>query len=422
MKISLGKVTVAKMIGIDSSFLISATGSLLLYGAILLHIRHVRKHIANPVNTGIRLSVTCLGITLLQWSVILLCGLFQLPLYILAFFLYLTFNGTFWPIKKSSALRFRFWVNIHAICLFCFYLVALSILSLITGDTLADIYRQPHSFLALFIFAYVLLYVASSFLIRIGTFEQIMKLNQDTPRFRQIATFQWYGIFYLFFDCFTIQFDLPYPVLSVFLAGSCILLLLQIKVFITHTFSIMEEAHHEMEYYRLEEERAAHIQRQLELQELAYRDTLTGAYTRRFAMELLYSMKQDNRETTVCYVDINYLKQVNDTFGHYEGDRYLMQVAALLNSRLYKSDILARIGGDEFLIICIGLKKETFSSLLEQINQELQTPAEKGYIPSFSYGIVQTDWSDISDYLDLIERSDKLMYSYKKNFKERNNR
>lgn len=404
----------------ENHFLVTGVILILLYGSILLHVCHSRRFIVSRTGVGSCISVHCLWHSLLQLAVILLCCYFQLPLFVLAFLLYLTYFLTFIQFAAESKLRFFFWVNIHTIGLACYYLIPLSLLSLVTGETLHDLYMQPHYCLALFICAYLLLFLGEYILFRIGTLDRIMKLDRDILRFRQVVHFQWYGVIYLFFDSFTIHFNLPYQVLSAFIGGSCILLLMQMALFITHTLSIMEEAHYEMEYYRLEEERADHIRRHLELQELAYRDTLTGTYSRRFAMELLDSMNQDHKEATVAYVDVNCLKLVNDTFGHQEGDRYLMLVAEMLNRSLRKSDVLARIGGDEFLIICIGLKKDSLTQLLEQINRELQSHNGNGYIPSFSFGIAQAGWSNTLDRKELIQQSDRLMYHYKKTFKKSN--
>lgn len=149
-----------------------------------------------------------------------------------------------------------------------------------------------------------------------------------------------------------------------------------------HTYRIIEKAYDKAEYFRLEEERDDHVKHQMSLQKLAYIDGLTGAFTRRYAMEMLESMQKDRLDVTAAYIDVSGMKMANDTLGHPEGGQYLKIIANSLNESLNKSDILARISGDEFLIVSNSTEKDALESMLSKVIERLKTAGREGYRPS----------------------------------------
>lgn len=93
-------------------------------------------------------------------------------------------------------------------------------------------------------------------------------------------------------------------------------------------------------------------QRQEKILYLGYHDQLTGLYNRRFFEEELRRMDtQENLPLSIAMVDVNGLKLTNDAFGHAEGDKLLIQVATVLSKECRTTDIVARVGGDEFIIL-----------------------------------------------------------------------
>lgn len=95
------------------------------------------------------------------------------------------------------------------------------------------------------------------------------------------------------------------------------------------------------------------------LQKLAYQDALTGLYntamSRQRVTEILAECSQQNKLCAMLLFDLDHFKQANDTYGHLFGDRVLCYVAKLMESNIRKSDIAARVGGDEFLIFLQNL-------------------------------------------------------------------
>jgi len=159
---------------------------------------------------------------------------------------------------------------------------------------------------------------------------------------------------------------------------------------------------------------------QNQLEYLSTHDELTELYNRRsFSMKLEYALQMAQRHKTklaVIFLDLDEFKQVNDTLGHTIGDRLLQAVAHRLHSSLRESDVLARVGGDEFNIFVNGFKNITELQIFAQkILDDFQEPfvdAENEIMTSASIGIaIYPD--DGEDTESLIKNADLAMYRAK---------
>lgn len=168
----------------------------------------------------------------------------------------------------------------------------------------------------------------------------------------------------------------------------------------------------------LEENRS--IQRQLisreqqesRLRTIAYKDALTGAYNRLYAMDHMQTLVREGRPFTLCFIDLDNLKGVNDLYGHVQGDIYLTTVAAKLkNVCREKNDLLARFGGDEFLLLFDGINASAAEERLEGVNRSLRDIVMP-FPLSISYGVVESD--DYPSIDALIDAADDAMYQRKK--------
>lgn len=112
------------------------------------------------------------------------------------------------------------------------------------------------------------------------------------------------------------------------------------------------------------------------LQQAALTDSLTGLPNRRFLMERLdqewAAGTRSQRPFTVMMADIDTFKQVNDVHGHEVGDSILRQVGATLRRVSRVDDVVGRLGGEEFVVICPGTKAETAITLAERLRRNIQ--------------------------------------------------
>jgi diguanylate cyclase (GGDEF)-like protein len=161
------------------------------------------------------------------------------------------------------------------------------------------------------------------------------------------------------------------------------------------------------------------------LKAMATTDELTGLYNRRgflnFGKEFLKMAKRIKRAVFLLYADLDDLKLINDNFGHQEGDRALKEISNILKKSFRKTDIIARIGGDEFVIL--GLitswsKEETLAEILiNRLRRNVNLYNAMGNLPyklSMSAGLVVFEPDSVNSIEELLQEADKLMYEQKR--------
>jgi diguanylate cyclase (GGDEF)-like protein/PAS domain S-box-containing protein len=157
------------------------------------------------------------------------------------------------------------------------------------------------------------------------------------------------------------------------------------------------------------------------LRSLSLTDDLTGLYNRRgffaFSEQYVKSVKRSNNKLLLVYADMDGLKQINDTLGHNVGSQALVQTANILRHSFRESDIVARMGGDEFTVLATATSDETAEHLIDRLHKNLQLFNEENqldYILSFSVGFVSVGPEEISSIEELLAKADALMYEQKK--------
>lgn len=157
------------------------------------------------------------------------------------------------------------------------------------------------------------------------------------------------------------------------------------------------------------------------LRDMAILDELTGLYNRRGFMALasqhLKQAKRAKRQALLLFADLNGLKKINDTHGHADGDRALVAAAEVFNRTFRDSDVVARVGGDEFAILAVEADHEN----VEVIRARLQAALDfanngnaRPYEISVSIGIVSYDPQQHTSVEELMAFADQEMYMHKK--------
>lgn len=155
------------------------------------------------------------------------------------------------------------------------------------------------------------------------------------------------------------------------------------------------------------------------LSEMATHDELTGLYNRRgfflMADQAIRVSERSKMRCAMIFADVDGLKVVNDHYGHHEGDVMLNTVANLLRRHFRKSDIVARMGGDEFAILVID-PEENAAALNERLEFEFNAMNRTDHRPyriDISFGSVMSELTPDIDLEHLINRADRLMYQAK---------
>lgn len=165
---------------------------------------------------------------------------------------------------------------------------------------------------------------------------------------------------------------------------------------------------------------ASMVERELAFIELATIDELTGLSNRRgFMTNARYIINLCDRQQISCsliFIDLNGFKNINDKFGHAEGDKALADFANLIKSSFRNSDILARLGGDEFVVLLTDTSKssaEISMSKFQKVIDEYYAAVNHGYGISCSYGIVGYDLNRHMTIERLLDDADSLMFEHK---------
>lgn len=154
-------------------------------------------------------------------------------------------------------------------------------------------------------------------------------------------------------------------------------------------------------------------------QDVAMRDELTGAHNRRHVLEILDRQKaladRNQQSFTVCFCDLDHFKQVNDQYGHAAGDQALTDFARLAQATVRSVDYVARLGGEEFLLVLVGVDEFVARSIATRLvegtrklmPQGVKTPA----VLSVSIGVTSYRARESID--ELLRRADDALYKAK---------
>jgi diguanylate cyclase (GGDEF)-like protein len=158
-----------------------------------------------------------------------------------------------------------------------------------------------------------------------------------------------------------------------------------------------------------------------ELRSLSMRDDLTGLYNRRafqeFGMMELRLAQRADQVIAVLYVDVDAFKHINDRHGHGVGDQALRDAASVLRGTFRETDIIARIGGDEFAVLSIGGSLNSAEMMIQRLETSLEQQrrlVNRPFELHMSVGAHAVNAKQCRDFEELIAGADKAMYSHKR--------
>ncbi len=159
-----------------------------------------------------------------------------------------------------------------------------------------------------------------------------------------------------------------------------------------------------------------------ELKQQANHDYLTDLYNRRYfqqiSQDLINIAKREAIKLSVIMLDIDKFKMVNDTYGHSAGDQVLKHLALVLTEHTRKSDIVARIGGEEFAILLLNSDKNSAAVIAEKLRetvdgQSVPIDGETHISFTVSLGVASVDVENESNIDTALNRSDTALYRAK---------
>lgn len=162
-------------------------------------------------------------------------------------------------------------------------------------------------------------------------------------------------------------------------------------------------------------------EKQDELKELAIKDGLTGLYNHVTLIELfekeLERQRRNNESISFAMLDIDYFKEINDTYGHLAGNIILEEVSNILRNSVRSSDIVGRYGGEEFSLVLPDADKQSAFLLCERIRKRIEDYSfnirSKLIKITVSIGVFFKDSKDSITGIDIIQKADEELYKAK---------
>ncbi|SES38571.1 GGDEF domain-containing protein [Psychrobacillus sp. OK032] len=151
---------------------------------------------------------------------------------------------------------------------------------------------------------------------------------------------------------------------------------------------------------------------------MSERDPLTGTYNRRTVEQTFQKLArvcdQKNQSLGIIMLDLNNFKEVNDEYGHQKGDELLIHTASTLNHYVTKDDLVARWGGDEFIILAPNIKEDFADDYVQKLQRVIKEKSSETFTnvgASIGYAIYPGQGDN---FQKLIQEADTKMYKEKK--------
>jgi len=191
------------------------------------------------------------------------------------------------------------------------------------------------------------------------------------------------------------------------------------RYFYVHLYSLEWEAKNAMAV--LVDDISAEKKQMKELENYAYRDSMTNLYNRFAGMLTLNKWLDQKKKFALAFADLDNLKMINDIYGHGEGDRYIMTAAQHMKT-ISLGTTACRVGGDEFMILVPDAGYEKMESIMKGIYDALYNDEYfQGYDFHYavSFGIVAVDSDNALPASDILSMADERMYINKREMKKK---
>lgn len=336
-----------------------------------------------------------------------LWGMVNIPLpilYILVFFDKLSFLGR----TKQSHMKTLFIIHVSYLTTIALHMILICVCSLAAGIPMNELLRQPCWRIITIGIVLTVNNLVALLLPRWRMLLTVFHTQSESEEIKPFLVFLWFCNFFLLMDSVLCIASIDWSLLPVFLIASTVLLEFYLIRFLRHLYILLHVRYLEEEHRGLVEKLEQRGRTEAELRYKSAVDALTGIFSRRYAMEQVEFLLQSKEPFALVFIDLDHLKQINDREGHQAGDRYLVRFAQEFGARLRKTDVFARIGGDEFAVLLPGCEQETAETRMNEIRTRMEQECSPPL--SFSFGITFAPKESADRVEEVFHRADKAMY------------
>lgn len=341
----------------------------------------------------------------------------KIPYYISYFLSLLFLTIEFFIISKSKLSQAFLSAGILVLNISAIQIIFINLYSYFNNILPFEFFKIPSMFFEFISYLFLFLFLINKFTKKFIFGDDIIKISSTFQYFTIVSTLILFTLTYTIVDILIIQS----PNYRFEIAPTFIFIpILTLIVFYNLLFYIFKSVRIEgfkRKSDELEIRKIKTIVNKKHMENKIYKDELTSCYNRKFIMyELEEREKQNISNFTVLFIDIDGLKYVNDNFGHKAGDEYILNISKILKKSIRKEDLIARIGGDEFLVILNEFDEMDIPKILKRIEIELSfiNRLITEYKSSASIGYIYVDENLLKSGIDnIIKLADEKMRNIK---------
>lgn len=373
----------------------------LLYGIISHHVLQIMEYPQKDTILG-RLGNSLPALFLFTlWSII------NIPLpvfYILAFFTKVIRLYR----RGESRSRELFLINITHLTTMALHMVLIGVFSLAVQTSMRELLQYPFWRILTISMVLIINNLVALLLPRWETIMGVLRTQAESAEVRPFMMFLWFCNIFLLLDSILCMADVGWDLLPLFLVGSTVLMEFYLIRFLRHLYLVLKVYYLEEEHLRLTKELEQQNQDAAVLRSKSEQDSMTGIYSRQYLIDKARELLERKVPFSFVFIDLDHLKRINDREGHHAGDIYLIQFTEEFASHLRDTDIFARVGGDEFVVLLLHCVGEKAIERMDLIRSRLTVDLKPGF--SFSYGVSYVA-EDTADSLEQIfHKADQAMY------------
>ncbi len=318
-------------------------------------------------------------------------------------------------ISKATVRQLFFGASVFTFNIILINVLTLVCVSHLSGIPALQIYNDKTLFLSIILLEYLVLIFLLKFISAIVPLAKIRGMS-NTKIYSEVMSLT--AAVMVIYQCVNAWVSLTYEIYFYYLVSTVVsVVIMAVAFYCLFFFNLQLITLHSLKRKsdRVDILQKKNIEKQLKVEKKLYTDQLTGCYNRLFIEQKLDEIAAGKEFFGVVYSDLAALKYVNDNFGHKEGDRYITTIADVLVRSVRSKDFVARVGGDEFIILLRDIAKSEIETVIARIRKNTKEENENCVFEMHAnLGYVYIDADSDRNKLHILERADRLMQEDKR--------